>query len=84
MENGRIRDLIRKFVSEKPRNTAEIAAWISSQSNSQAPRSDIASILEMDDKIVRIGTVRRSGIAGREYPLSEWASDKWVAHHERK
>ena len=37
----------------------------------------------MDGKIVRIGTVRRSGIAGREYPLSEWATDDWVAYHER-
>ena len=83
MENAQIRNMIRKFISERPRNTAEISAWIESQSSSQTPRSDIASILEMDGKIVRIGTVRRSGIAGREYPLSEWATDDWVAYHER-
>ncbi len=84
MENDQIRNLIRKFISERPRNTAEISAWVNSQDSSQTPRSDIASILEMDANIVRIGTVRRSGIAGKEYPLSEWATDEWVAYHERK
>ena len=83
MENDQIRNMIRKFISDRPRNTAEISAWIRTQGNSQMPRSDIASILEMDANIVRIGTVRRSGIAGREYPLSEWATDEWVAYHER-
>ena len=78
-----IRKLIRKFVSEKPRNTAEIVSWLGAQKEIQQSNTDISGLLESDETIIRIGTMRRSGIAGREYPLSEWATDEWVAHHER-
>ena len=78
-----IRKLIRKFVSEKPRNTAEIVSWLGAQKEIQQTNTDISGLLESDETIIRIGTMRRSGIAGREYPLSEWATDEWVAHHER-
>ncbi|MBO96638.1 MAG: hypothetical protein CMA78_01660 [Euryarchaeota archaeon] len=78
-----IRKLIRKFVASKPRNTAEIVSWLEAQKEIQTSKTDISGLLESDETIIRIGTMRRSGIAGREYPLSEWATDEWVAHHER-
>ena len=78
-----IRKLIRKFVSKKRRNTAEIVSWLEEQKEIQSSKSDISGLLESDESIIRIGTMRRSGITGREYPLSEWATDEWVAHHER-
>ena len=78
-----IRKLIRKFVAGKPRNTAEIVSWLEGQKEIQSSKTDISGLLESDETIIRIGTMRRSGIAGREYPLSEWATDEWVAHHER-
>ncbi|MEC7531857.1 MAG: DUF3860 domain-containing protein [Candidatus Thermoplasmatota archaeon] len=78
-----IRKLIRKFVASKPRNTAEIVSWLEAQKEIQSSKTDISGLLESDETIIRIGTMRRSGIAGREYPLSEWATDEWVAHHER-
>ena len=78
-----IRKLIRKFVASKPRNTAEIVSWLEAQKEIQTSKTDISGLLESDETIIRIGTMRRSGITGREYPLSEWATDEWVAHHER-
>lgn len=83
MMSENIRKLIRKFVSSKPRNTAEIVSWLEAQKDIQSSKIDISGLLESDETIIRIGTMRRSGIAGREYPLSEWATDEWVAHHER-
>ena len=78
-----IRKLIRKFVASKPRNTAEIVSWLEAQKEIQSSKTDISGLLESDETIIRIGTMRRSGIAGREHHLSEWATDEWVAHHER-
>ena len=75
--------MIRKFVSQRPRNTAEIANWLEGKSDFANMQNDISRVLESDSSIVRIGTIRRSGISGREYPLSEWATEEWVAHHER-
>ena len=83
MMSENIRKLIRKFVASKPRNTAEIVSWLEAQNEIQSSKTDISGLLESDETIIRIGTMRRSGIVGREYPLSEWATDEWVAHHER-
>ena len=84
MTSDNIRKMIRKFVSERPRNTAEIANWLEGKSEFGDTHNDISGVLESDRSIIRIGTIRRSGISGREYPLSEWATEEWVAHHERE
>ena len=84
MRSDNIRKMIRKFVSERPRNTAEIANWLEGRSEFGDTHNDISGVLESDRSIIRIGTIRRSGIYGREYPLSEWATEEWVAHHERE
>ncbi|DAC42298.1 MAG TPA: DUF3860 domain-containing protein [Candidatus Thalassarchaeaceae archaeon] len=84
MTSDNIRKMIRKFVSERPRNTAEIANWLEGRSEFGDTHNDISGVLESDRSIIRIGTIRRSGISGREYPLSEWATEEWVAHHERE
>ena len=83
MTSDTVRKMIRKFISQKPRNTAEIANWLEGKSDFAYMQNDISRVLESDSSIVRIGTIRRSGISGREYPLSEWATEEWVAHHER-
>ena len=83
MTSDTVRKMIRKFISQKPRNTAEIANWLEGKSDFANMHNDISRVLESDSSIVRIGTIRRSGISGREYPLSEWATEEWVAHHER-
>ena len=78
-----IRDLVKKHLSEKPRNTVEIKDWLSN-SILLEDNYDIAAILESDPTIIRIGRIMKSGVIGKEYPLSEWATDEWVLHHERK
>ena len=84
MDSQNLRGLIRKYLSERPRNTIEISAWLASEIDSANSPSDITSILESDDQITRIGTVRKSGMRRTESPVSEWASNGWVEHHERK
>ncbi len=84
MDSQNLRELIRKYLSERPRNTIEISAWLASQMDSANNPLDITRILESDEQITRIGTVRKSGMRRAESPVSEWASNSWVEHHERK
>jgi len=83
MDSQNLRELIRKYLSERPRNTIEISAWLANQIDSANSPSDITSILESDDQITRIGAVRKSGMRRGDSPVSEWASNGWVEHHER-
>ena len=78
-----IRDLVKRHLSEKPRNTVEIKDWLS-KSILLEDNYDIAAILESDPTIIRIGRIMKSGVIGKEHPLSEWATDECVLHHERK
>jgi len=83
MDTNIIRELVKKYLSEKPRNTTEISELISQQKDINSS-FDLAAILESDPNIVRIGRVRRSGLVGEKLPLSEWATEEWVNHHERE
>ena len=83
MDTKIIRDLVKKHLSEKPRNTVEIKDWLS-ENILLEDNYDIAAILESDPTIIRIGRIMKSGVIGKEYPLSEWATDEWVLHHERE
>ena len=83
MDSHNLRKLIRKYLSERPRNTIEISVWLAKQMDSANSPSDITRILESDEQITRIGTVRKSGMRRAESPVSEWASNSWVKHHER-
>ena len=81
MEAKKIRLVIRKYLSEQPRNSAEIAALLASREG-YSGSLDLALLMESDPNIVRIGTVRKSGMAGSTPPLSEGATEEWVKHHE--
>mgnify|MGYP001317896688 FL=1 len=83
MDTEKIRNLVKRHLSEKPRNTVEIKHWLSENIDLK-DNYDLAAILESDPSIIRIGRVRKSGLLGKESPLSEWATDKWVLHHERE
>lgn len=83
MDSRNLRDLIRNYISERPRNTIEISAWLASQMDPNSCPEDVTNILEADESIVRIGTVRKSGMRLTDLPISEWASSSWVRHHER-
>jgi len=59
MDTNIIRELVKKYLSEKPRNTTEISELISQQKDINSS-FDLAAILESDPTIVRIGRVRRT------------------------
>ena len=82
LSKDQLRSIIRKYLAERPRNTAEISAWVNSQNN-PSNSSEITAAMESDATLVRIGTVHKSGMTGNSPPLSEWATDEWVRHHER-
>ncbi|MBK64875.1 MAG: hypothetical protein CMB47_05070 [Euryarchaeota archaeon] len=81
MSDNNLRTSIKKYLTKKPRNTAEIYSWLSKKNI--LPNYDVAELLESDDSIVRIGVVRKSGMIDKKYPLSEWATEEWVKYHER-
>ncbi len=83
MDSQNLRELIRNYLSERPRNTIEISTWLSRRIDPQNRPADITNILESDEQIMRIGTVRKSGMRRSDSPVSEWASSDWVKHHER-
>jgi len=83
MDSQKLRQMIRKYLSEKPRNTIEISSWIESQAEMKDGPSDLTRLLESDDSIVMIGTVRKSGVRSNDALISEWANLTWVEHHER-
>tara|TARA_B100000029_G_scaffold69833_1_gene62109 strand:- start:744 stop:1019 length:276 start_codon:yes stop_codon:yes gene_type:complete len=83
MDAQNLRELIRNYLSQRPRNTIEISTWLSRRIDPKNRPADITSILESDDQIMRIGTVRQSGMHRADSPVSEWASSDWVEHHER-
>ena len=60
MSKDQLRLIIRKYLAEKPRNTAEISAWVNSQ-NSPSNSAEITAVMESDETLVRIGTVHKSG-----------------------
>ena len=82
MDSHNLRKLIRKYLSDRPRNTIEISVWLADQMDSENSPSDITRILESDEHITRIGTVRKSGMRRAESPVSEWASNSWVKHND--
>ena len=84
MNSHDLREIIRNYLSEKPRNTIEISAWIANQIDYANSPSEITKILESDERITRIGTLRKSGMVGSDVTVSEWATNSWVQHHQRK
>jgi hypothetical protein len=81
MDVNDLRISIKKYLSNKPRNTSEIYQWLRKK-NDQS-NYNIAEFLESDDSIIRIGVVRKSGMIDKEFPLSEWATKEWVKYHDR-
>ena len=82
MKDKEVRDLVIKYLSSRPKNTAEIMTWLR-EKNSEKSGIEIAMMLESDPQVVRIGTVRKGGIVDSETPLSEWATHEWVEENRR-
>jgi hypothetical protein len=79
MKTVRIREKIKKFLAERPRNTAEILEHINSTMRHGTTSQQLGNVLSKDKDIVKVGYIKRSGILSGGYDICEWATRFWVA-----
>ena len=81
MKTVRIREKIKKFLSERPRNTAEILEHINSTMRHGTTSQQLGNVLSKDNEIVKVGYIKRSGILSGGYDICEWATRIWVSEN---
>ena len=75
MKTTRIREKIKKFLGDRPRNTAEILEHINSTMRHGTTSQQLGNVLSKDKDIVKVGYIKRSGILSG----GEWATRIWVS-----
>jgi hypothetical protein len=81
MKTVRIREKIKKFLSERPRNTEEILEHINSTMRHGTTSQQLGNVLSKDKDIVKVGYIKRSGILSGGYDICEWATRIWVSEN---
>ena len=81
MKTVRIREKIKKFLGDRPRNTAEILEHINSTMRHGTTSQQLGNVLSKDKDIVKVGYIKRSGILSGGYDICEWATRIWVQDH---
>ena len=81
MKTTRIREKIKKFLGDRPRNTAEILEHINSTMRHGTTSQQLGNVLSKDKDIVKVGYIKRSGILSGGYDICEWATRNWVSSH---
>ena len=81
MKTVRIREKIKLFLSDRPRNTAEILEHINSTMRHGTTSQQLGNVLSKDKDIVKVGYIKRSGILSGGYDICEWATVIWVQEH---
>jgi hypothetical protein len=79
MKTTRIREKIKKFLSDRPRNADEILAHINSTMRHGSTAQQLGNILSKDKDFVQVGYIKRSGILSGGYDIQEWATRIWVS-----
>ena len=79
MKTVRIREKIKKFLAERPRNTAEILEHINSTMRHGTTSQQLGNVPSKDKDIVKVGYIKRSGILSGGYDICEWATRIWVS-----
>ena len=74
MKTTRIREKIKKFLGDRPRNTAEILEYINSTMRHGTTSQQLGNVLSKDKDIVKVGYIKRSGILSGGYDICEWAT----------
>ena len=77
MKTVRIREKIKKYLYERPRNTAEILEYINSNMRHGTTSQQLGNVLSKDKDIVKVGYIKRSGILSGGYEICEWATRDW-------
>ena len=79
MKTTRIREKIKKFLGDRPRNTAEILEHNNSTMRHGTTSQQLGNVLSKDKDIVKVGYIKRSGILSGGYDICEWATRTWVS-----
>ena len=81
MKTVRIREKIKVFLSDRPRNTAEILEHINTTMRHGTTSQQLGNVLSKDKDIVKVGYIKRSGILSGGYDICEWATVIWIQEH---
>ncbi|MDP6869767.1 MAG: DUF3860 domain-containing protein [Candidatus Poseidoniaceae archaeon] len=79
MKTVRIREKIKKFLADNPRNTAEILEHINNTMRHGTTSQQLGNVLSKDKDIVKVGHIKRSGILSGGDDICEWATRTWVS-----
>ena len=71
---------IKKFLGDRPRNTAEILEYINSTMRHGTTSQQLGNVLSKDKDIVKVGYIKRS-VSSRGYDICEWATCTWVSEN---
>ena len=72
MKTTRIREKIKKFLGERPRNTAEILEHINSTMRHGTISQQLGNVLSKDKDIMKIATTKRGGALSGRYEICVW------------
>jgi hypothetical protein len=79
MKTVRIREKIKAFLAEGPKNTAQILEHINSTMRHDTTSQQLGNVLSNDEDIVKVGYIKRSSILSGGYDICEWATRIWVS-----
>ena len=79
MKTTRIREKIKNFLGDRPRNTAEILEHINSTMRHGTTSQQLGAVLEKDKDIVKVGYIKKTGILSGGYDICEWATRTWIS-----
>ena len=72
MKTVRIREKIKKFLGDRPRNTAEILEHINSTMRHGTTSQQLGNVLSKDKDIRKIATTKRGGALSGRYEICVW------------
>ena len=81
MKTVRIREKIRAYISDCPRNSAEILEYINTTTRHGTTPQQLGNVLSKDRYIMEIGSVKRMGLISGGYEICVWAHSEWVDAH---
>ena len=72
MKTTRIREKIKKFLGDRPRNTAEILEHINSTMRHGTTSQQLGNVLSKDKDILKVATTKRGGALSGRYEICVW------------
>ena len=72
MKTVRIREKIKKFLGDRPRNTAEILEHINSTMRHGTTPQQLGNVLSKDKDILKVATTKRGGALSGRYEICVW------------